>query len=505
MNLTDFNVVTNPYAKIYLASSTEYHGKRKTKVMRDTQSPEFNEIHYFNIEHEELIGSKFIVSVWHNDFYSHNILIGQMHINIQEFIESGFSLDYPTPQWYTLYRIMNTVPQLKFCGELLMTLEYKAPVSLVNDSKSGKRQLPNPTKGELKITVNNAKNLHTSHDEHRCEIMLVMSPKGILKMKTHLVYGDEPHWNEYFAISNISWVDLKHSYLQMTVQGGKIRKEFVGGLRLGLGDGDGSKDDSFGTEVYVWEKMLSNPNETQMFSVPLRNSLLSVKRDILVPSPRIDEITSDDYIDIKKRIDSTLDISSQKELEDAASLYNETIHSFYSDAGGISERLVITGQILLSMRYDSLSNAFMLCVERANGIAIAEEKDQNSNPYCKIYLIPDENNSTKQTTSYIRRTLNPVWNEIVTYGISREELLKKVLHASIWNRHMLGRNDFLGEVRVELAHYASTNDISVLTPVWYTLQDDDRNRKVMLLISYPFSSFYNLLSWKGWRSTIQCK
>ena len=50
---------------------------------------------------------------------------------------------------------------------------------------------------------------------------------------------------------------------------------------------------------------------------------------------------------------------------------------------------------------------------------------------------------------------------------------------------MLGRNDFLGEVRIDLAHYASNNDISVLTPAWYTLQehDDPDNGKVMFKLS----------------------
>lgn len=50
-------------------------------------------------------------------------------------------------------------------------------------------------------------------------------------------------------------------------------------------------------------------------------------------------------------------------------------------------------------------------------------------------------------------------------------MLKKTLHVSIWNHDRFGRNDFLGEVQLNIKHYSSSNDLGVDVPVWYTLQE----------------------------------
>ena len=44
------------------------------------------------------------------------------------------------------------------------------------------------------------------------------------------------------------------------------------------------------------------------------------------------------------------------------------------------------------------------------------------------------------------------------------------LQVSLWNHDAFGRNDFLGEVQINMWHYASMNNLSSFTPVWYTLQ-----------------------------------
>ena len=107
------------------------------------------------------------------------------------------------------------------------------------------------------------------------------------------------------------------------------------------------------------------------------------------------------------------------------------------------------------------------------GITPVDPQRNSSDPYCKVYLLPDPIKSTKRKTLTRRKTLDPVWEETITYSITREELLKKVLAISIWNNDPFGRNDFLGEVQVKMSHYASTNKLGELTPVWYTLQQVD--------------------------------
>ena len=51
-------------------------------------------------------------------------------------------------------------------------------------------------------------------------------------------------------------------------------------------------------------------------------------------------------------------------------------------------------------------------VERARGLAAADSNGYSS-PYIKTYLLPDEEKYTKQKTSVKKKTLDPVYNEMI--------------------------------------------------------------------------------------------
>ena len=47
------------------------------------------------------------VSVWHNDMFGQNIFLGEAQIVIANYLDSGYSLDDPTPQQYQLAEKVN--------------------------------------------------------------------------------------------------------------------------------------------------------------------------------------------------------------------------------------------------------------------------------------------------------------------------------------------------------------------------------------------------------------
>ena len=51
-------------------------------------------------------------------------------------------------------------------------------------------------------------------------------------------------------------------------------------------------------------------------------------------------------------------------------------------------------------------------VNRASGLASADNNGY-SDPYIKIYLLPDYAKQTKRKTSVKKRTLSPIYNEIL--------------------------------------------------------------------------------------------
>ncbi|MGH0171470.1 UNVERIFIED_CONTAM: hypothetical protein FKN15_060830 [Acipenser sinensis] len=64
---------------------------------------------------------------------------------------------------------------------------------------------------------------------------------------------------------------------------------------------------------------------------------------------------------------------------------------------------------------------------------------------------PLRDGANKLRTKTLRNTLNPVWSETLTYyGISNEDMLRKTLWLCVCDMDRLGRNEFIGEIRIPL-------------------------------------------------------
>lgn len=143
-------------------------------------------------------------------------------------------------------------------------------------------------------------------------------------------------------------------------------------------------------------------------------------------------------------------------------LMNGSLMSLYSvgDFGDV----VVSGRIQFSLQYDVKREELYVRILRCQDLAPARKN--RSDPYVKVYLLPDNTSQSKKKTSVKRKTLNPVYDETMKYNVRRLDLQARVLSISVWHMERMRRNLFLGEVEVGLGQW----DWSHIQPTWYTLQ-----------------------------------
>ncbi|XP_038674058.1 synaptotagmin-like protein 2 isoform X7 [Scyliorhinus canicula] len=149
---------------------------------------------------------------------------------------------------------------------------------------------------------------------------------------------------------------------------------------------------------------------------------------------------------------SLTNISSSSGMASRSSISGSTMSIYSGDFGNIDVR----GKMQFSLDYVDKLKEFHIFVVRCSDLAAAEKKNR-SDPYVKSYLLPDKIKMGKRKTSVKKKSLNPVYNEILRYKIEKATLLAQTLNLSVWHNDTFGRNSFLGEVEIELKNWDWSN------------------------------------------------
>lgn len=153
--------------------------------------------------------------------------------------------------------------------------------------------------------------------------------------------------------------------------------------------------------------------------------------------------------------------SSVSSLQSNYTLSGSMMSLFSSGEFGAVE---VKGRVLFSLDYDTQMEELQIRVCRCEDLAAARKN--HSDPYVKAYLLPDKSSHSKKKTSVKKKTLNPVFDQTLKYKMSVSEVRGRTLNLSVWHAAPLGRNLFLGEVELELAHW----DWKHTRSDWYQLQ-----------------------------------
>ncbi|XP_076403233.1 synaptotagmin-like protein 2 isoform X14 [Peromyscus maniculatus bairdii] len=191
-----------------------------------------------------------------------------------------------------------------------------------------------------------------------------------------------------------------------------------------------------------------------------------------MPSKSLEDISSDSSNQAKvdklpeELVRSAEDVSTAPSLPDnrlshpdqlkrmsksvPAFLQDEVSGSVMSVYSGDFGNLEVKGSVQFAIDYVESLKELHVFVAQCKDLAAADVKKQRSDPYVKTYLLPDKGKMGKKKTLVVKKTLNPVYNEILRYKIERQVLKTQKLNLSVWHRDTFKRNSFLGEVELDL-------------------------------------------------------
>ncbi|XP_057611972.1 synaptotagmin-like protein 2 isoform X2 [Chionomys nivalis] len=148
----------------------------------------------------------------------------------------------------------------------------------------------------------------------------------------------------------------------------------------------------------------------------------------------------------KKSPSSLTNLSSSSGMTSLSSVSGSVMSVYSGDFGNLE----VKGSVQFAIDYVESLRELHVFVAQCKDLAAADAKKQRSDPYVKTYLLPDKGKMGKKKTLVVKKSLNPVFNEILRYKVERQVLETQKLNLSVWHRDTFKRNSFLGEVEVDL-------------------------------------------------------
>ncbi|XP_036284747.1 extended synaptotagmin-2 isoform X2 [Pipistrellus kuhlii] len=133
------------------------------------------------------------------------------------------------------------------------------------------------------------------------------------------------------------------------------------------------------------------------------------------------------------------------------------------------------GQIQLTIRHSSQRNKLVVVVHACrNLIAFSED---GSDPYVRMYLLPDKRRSGRRKTHVSKKTLNPVFDQSFEFSVSLPDVQRRTLDVAVKNSGGFLSKDkgLLGKVLVALA----SEELAKGWTQWYDLTEDGTRPHVM--------------------------
>ncbi|XP_056090517.1 extended synaptotagmin-2 isoform X2 [Rhinichthys klamathensis goyatoka] len=139
---------------------------------------------------------------------------------------------------------------------------------------------------------------------------------------------------------------------------------------------------------------------------------------------------------------------------------------------GASPGFAPLGEIRLTIRHSPQRNKLIVVVHSCRNLISSSES--GSDPYVRLYLLPDKRRSGRRKTSTIKKTVNPIYDQTYEFSVSLVELHRRILDVAVKNGGgiLSKHRGLLGKVLVDL----TSEEISKSSTQWYELTVDGQKR-----------------------------
>ncbi|KAL1280803.1 hypothetical protein QQF64_015403, partial [Cirrhinus molitorella] len=140
---------------------------------------------------------------------------------------------------------------------------------------------------------------------------------------------------------------------------------------------------------------------------------------------------------------------------------------------GASPGFAPLGEIQLTIRHSPQRNKLIVVVHSCRNLISCTEN--GSDPYVRLYLLPDKRRSGRRKTNTMKKTVNPVFDQTFEFSVSLVELHRRTLDVAVKNGGgiLSKHRGLLGKVLVDL----TSEDISKSSTQWHELSVDGLRRQ----------------------------
>lgn len=167
----------DPYVRLMLLPEVDQR-KRETSIHRRETNPYFDQHFKFPVSRDQLQGKELVLQVLDYDRYSHNDIVGEVRIKIDD-----LDLSKSVEIWGDLLKTKRSTEDRP---EMLLSLNYL------------------PQAERLTVVLMKAKNLELTQEPPYVKLYLIVNGKRVKKKKTSLGKSNDPQnpiWNEAFTFN----------------------------------------------------------------------------------------------------------------------------------------------------------------------------------------------------------------------------------------------------------------------------------------------------------------